>query len=111
MNIDDLINSAIEDKGAMIDASDLFAVIGDPATEELFVLDLESYFFENLRRFQNNDPPGTILMGAYTTQEDAYSSIASFWQAGILGGSGILTHPDWVMLIGDISRNNLFSLP
>jgi len=60
MIVDDLINDVFDKRGGMLDPSPFFALVGDVITHELFVLNLQDFFFDNLEHFRSGREAGMI---------------------------------------------------
>jgi len=71
MIVDDLINDVFDERGGMLDPSPFFALVGDVITHELFVLNLQDFFFDNLEHFRSGRETGMVLLGAYTSEQAA----------------------------------------
>lgn len=77
MTIDDLINGALKDRGGLLEGTDLFAVVGNAESQEMFILNLNDFMLENLEHFITGNNTGTMLLGIYITEEEARSCIES----------------------------------
>lgn len=109
MSVDDLINKALKGRGGVLDTSNMFAVVGDPATNELFVLNLQDFFAENLISFSKGMQTAAILLGAYTTEDLARKCIENIREHQ-LQVPGLVVAPDWHILMANPEKNELFSL-
>lgn len=110
MNIDELIDNALNSGGGSLDPTDLFALVGDPASGEVLLLCLSDFFLDNFRFFVQQEQGGLILLGIYNSESAARSSAASMVQDQILGTTGLVGEAGWYVLLGDTTRNNLFSI-
>lgn len=110
MSIDDLINSALEGRGGILDGSSLFAVVGDPKTQEMFVLNLDDFLMENLRHFTTGNYTDTTLLGIYKTEEEARNCIQSIRDTK-QHAPNLVGANEWYILLGKVEENELFILP
>ncbi|MBO9621011.1 MAG: hypothetical protein J7539_18490 [Niabella sp.] len=110
MSIDDLINSALKERGGVLDAANLYALVGDTRTGELFVLNLQDFFIDNLEYFRNGEETWIILIGAYATEEAARVAIKTLNDEKPLG-DGLIVSPEFHILLGNAKENKLFVLP
>ena len=110
MTVDDLINNALKGRGGVLDASGLFALAGDIASQELFVLNLQDFFIDNLEHFRNGQETGVILLGGYISEQAARDVIDTASQGQYLG-DGLAIASEWYILIGNVKENKLFALP
>ena len=111
MSIDELIDKARNGGGGYLNATNLYALVGDPTTDEIFVLNLNHFFSDNFRHFLKDEYTSLILLGAYNNEQNARDSIQSVRDANQLSSTGLIAYPDWYVLVADIDQNNLFTLP
>lgn len=109
MSVDDLINKALKGGGGMLDTSNMFAVIGEPETNELFVLNLQDFFAENLICFGKGKQTSAILLGAYAVEDLARKCIENIREYQVQV-PGLVVAPDWHILMANPEKNELFSL-
>jgi len=109
MSVDDLINKALKGGGGMLDTSNMFAIIGEIGTNELFVLNLQDFFAENLICFSEGKQTAAILLGAYVTEDLARKCIENI-REDQLQGPGLVVAPDWHILMANPEKNELFSI-
>ncbi len=110
MTIDDLINGALKGRGGFLESSNLFAVVGDIKTTELFVMNLQEFFTENLFRFSREESTDGVLIAAYHTEEQARECIDSM-RANSHQAPGLILGSNWHILLGNSEKNTLFSFP
>lgn len=110
MSVDDLINKALKGSGGILDTSSMFGVIGDVQTQELFILNLQDFFTENLYCFSKGETTSALLVGAYTTEQQARACIESIRNQN-QPSPGLLTDSNWHILMGNSGENRLFALP
>lgn len=111
MTIDELLKSALRDKGSSLDASNLFAVVADIATGELFILGLEVFLHENFRFFLQNEEVSVVLLAVYFTEQTALDCLECIRESNKLSANGLIADPNFHVLIADIKENRLYSLP
>lgn len=109
MSVDDLLNSALEGRGGSLESSNLFALVGDPKTNEMFVLKLREFLTENFRHFLRSEDAGGILLGAYNIEEDARKCLDSIRDGG-LHTPGLVYAPDWHVLLWNAKKDSLYTL-
>jgi hypothetical protein len=110
VSIDELIDNALNSGGGSLDPTNLFALVGDPASGEVLVLSLSDFLLDNFRFFVQQEQGGLILLGVYNCESAARSSSASLVEDKILGDTGLVGAAGWYVLLGDSTKNNLFSL-
>lgn len=110
MTVDDLINNALKGRGGVLDVSGFYALVGDVQTQELFVLNLQDFFIDNLEHFRTGTDTGIILLGGYTSEQAARNVIKTAAQDKYLG-DGLVVAPEWHILMGNVKENRLFALP
>lgn len=109
MSIDELIHKALKEIEGPLDTSGLSAVVSDIQTRDLFVLNLQEFFTENLVSFSKGVTASLILMGIYSTEEQAYECVESLSDIGVQG-PGLLQMPEWHLVMGNPVKNELYSL-
>ncbi|MCH5719109.1 hypothetical protein [Niabella hibiscisoli] len=60
MSIDDLINQALQVNGQHVGATGLLAVVSDVKNKELYLLDLQEFFSENMLHFSKGTTAAVI---------------------------------------------------
>ncbi|GAB3428010.1 hypothetical protein [Niabella aquatica] len=110
MSVDDLINKALKGSGGILDTSNMFGVIGDVQTQELFIMNLQEFFTENLYCFSKGESTAALLVGVYTTEQQARACIESIRDQQ-QQSPGLLAGPNWHILMGNPGENRLFALP
>jgi len=110
MTVDDLINNVFKKRGGVLDTSNFYALVGDVATQDLFVLNLQDFFVDNLEHFRKGEETGIILLGGYTSEQAARNVIKTADQE-VYFGDGLIADPEWYILIGNARENKLFVLP
>lgn len=110
MSVDDLLNSALHGRSGALQSSDIFALVGDSRTGEMFVLNLKEFFSENFAHFLQGERPSGILIGAYYKEEDAYTCM-DLIRAGEEQGPGLIYAPEWQVLLWKARSNELCTFP
>lgn len=110
MSVDDLINGVFKDRGGFIDGANLYALVGSIITGEAFVLNLQDFLFENFTHFLRGEDPKAVLVGAYHTENDTRQAIKIVREEGHHGG-GLVYAPGWQVLLGNIHKNLLYTMP
>lgn len=110
MTVDDLINNALKGRGGVLDASDFYALVGNAQTQELFVLNLQDFFIDNLEHFRTGTETGIILLGGYASEQAARNVIKTAAHE-VYFGDGLIADPEWYILIGNVKENKLFAVP
>jgi len=75
MNIDTLVNGALEECNKMVGGYELFVIEGNPQKNELRVLSVDEMYKNNLMVFVYGIEHNYIPLGIYTTREAAEESI------------------------------------
>lgn len=109
MSVDDLLSSALEGRGGGLLGTNLFALAGDPNTSEMFVLNLQDFFTENLRNFLKGENAGAFLLGAYYKEDDARKSIDSIRDEGLLA-PGLVYDDNWHVLLWKVETHELYTM-
>ena len=109
MSIDELIHKALKEIEGPLNVAGFSAVVSDIQTRDLFVLNLQEFFTENLVSFSKGVTASLILMGIYSTEEQAYECVESLSDIGVQG-RGLLQMPEWHLVMGNPVKNELYSL-
>ncbi len=109
MSIDELIHKALKEIEGPLNVIGLSAVVSDIQTRELFVLNLQDFFTGNLISFSKGVTASLILMGIYSTEEQAHECVDSLRDIGVQG-PGLVQLPEWHLVMGSPVKNELFTL-
>ncbi len=109
MTVDDLINNALRSGGGVLDGSNIYAVVGDLETKELFTLNLSELFSENTLLFSRGETSSALLIAAYNFNEQAITCIESLREKNEIG-PGVIGGPDWHILMSNPAENRLYSV-
>ncbi|MCD2421416.1 hypothetical protein LQ567_01485 [Niabella pedocola] len=104
-----LANISLKANGMVLDASTFYALAGDTKIQELFVVNLEDLFTNNLNHFLEGRSTNVVLVGAYYNKDSAHRAIESI-KKGTLHGPGLIATTSWHLVMANIAENRLFAL-
>ncbi|MBO9593695.1 MAG: hypothetical protein J7599_12375 [Niabella sp.] len=104
-----LADISLKTNGMVLDASKFYALAGDTKIQELFVVNLEDLFKNNLSHFLAGRSTNVVLVGAYYNKDSAHNAIESI-RRGTLHGSGLIATTSWHLVMATVAENRLFAL-
>ena len=109
MSIDKLINKALKEIEGPVNTASLWGVVSDVQTKELFVLNVQEFFTNNLVKFAKSIAESKILMGIYSTEEQAYECVETLGDIRVQGPN-LIQFPEWHLIMCNPVKNEIFSL-